>query len=103
MVGMTSMDRLASTASGAPGIDEIIERWGTEQLSDEDVRWLRDRLLELRAILAPLLDDPMKLDSCYDGDVSYACVFCEASDFYGISQNHDADCPVLRKDTLLGR
>ena len=50
---------------------------------------------ELRAILAPLLDDP------FHG--STPCVFCGHRWRFNESVNHMIDCPVLQRDRLLGR
>lgn len=56
---------------------------------------------ELRATLAPLLDDPI-----IRGPIGYICVWCNerampAADGYH-DPRHKSDCPVLRKDDLLG-
>lgn len=51
---------------------------------------------ELRAVLAPLLDDPHR-------NGSHFCVFCGAFLMDGDSGEHESDCPVLRRDALLGR
>lgn len=48
---------------------------------------------ELRAILAPLLDEPMRW---MGSERDVCCVFCDTSP-------HLDDCPVLAKDRLLGR
>jgi hypothetical protein len=53
---------------------------------------------ELRAILAPQLDDPAII-----GNRGYYCLFCNAEDWDPNAIPHKADCPVLRKDELLGR
>lgn len=62
----------------------------------------------LRAILAPLLDNPYRTIANY-GDPYEECVFCECvpESHYPYGPNdrkdHEPDCPVLRKDELLGR
>lgn len=53
---------------------------------------------ELRAILAPILDAP-QIEIGLDRDL--ACIFCAAA--LARRQPHDSDCPVSRKDALLGR
>jgi hypothetical protein len=75
-----------------------------------------DPIAELRAILAPLLDDPFVGD-----EGAFSCQFCRVTlgpEWDATTHNHgplryphrDAhlfvhapDCPVLRKDDLLGR
>lgn len=61
----------------------------------------------LCAVLAPLLDDPLEYDS---GNSCNACRFCGANDhavytprYHRPALTHEPDCPVLRKDELLGR
>lgn len=74
---------------------------------------------ELRAILAPLLDDPYDDEGGFISD--RRCRFCWATSTWkkrptgrrdargrnvrewADATPHKADCPVLRKDTLLGR
>ena len=51
-------------------------------------------IADLRAVLAPRLDDPW---ANFDGDLY--CFWC----YQGDHAQHDPDCPVLRKDELLGR
>lgn len=51
---------------------------------------------ELRAVLAPLLDEPWRTIANY-GEPDERCVFCDETD------PHAPDCPVLRRDALLGR
>lgn len=46
---------------------------------------------EVRDVLAPLLNDPRSSDCA-------CCVFCQTVP----GSDHDADCPVLRRDELLG-
>jgi hypothetical protein len=64
---------------------------------------LRRQRDELRAVLAPLLDDPWRgvdwipVDDRGAVDPMRACVFC------GDGIAHLPDCPVLRRDALLGR
>jgi hypothetical protein len=50
-----------------------------------------------RAVLAPLLDEPWREIANY-GEPERRCVFCD-----GPHIRHDAGCPVLRRDELLGR
>jgi hypothetical protein len=58
----------------------------------------RDELIaELRAVLGPILTAPCRWDA---GRREYACVLCdEARDD---AATHRPDCPVLRRDELLG-
>ena len=58
-------------------------------------RTIRTQRDELRAILAPLLEDPWRDVIVGDDEGRSECVFCGAG-------THEADCPVLRKDALLG-
>jgi len=52
----------------------------------------------LRAILAPLLEDPRTSD-----DANAWCIFCDETAFLGHDLVHHVDCPVLVRDRLLGR
>jgi len=54
----------------------------------------------LRAVLEPLLDDPFYI-TAFDRPQRFVCVFCR--DIQGHSATHHPDCPVLRRDVLLGR
>jgi len=63
------------------------------------IETLRDEVAELRAILAPLLWDPIRWEGMPDANV---CVFCGSEAKYR-KPEHAPDCPVLRKDALLGR
>ena len=69
---------------------------------------------ELRAVLAPLLDEPWYYDCDLDADpdtMVYVCKLCDATAHlppgYGsigeIDPPHLSSCPVLRRDALLGR
>lgn len=64
---------------------------------------------ELRAILAPLLDDAKRFAfESTDGTENFSCLFCggpECSEGRDSPDHilHDPTCPVLRRDTLLGR
>jgi hypothetical protein len=65
-------------------------------------------IAELRAVLAPLLDDEGWAfhHSAPAGAYGIAeCVFCGAAcgDYGQPPLTHAPDCPVLRKDALLGR
>jgi hypothetical protein len=51
---------------------------------------------ELRAILAPLLDHPLVY---VERLRAWRCQFCAAVE----GSPHTGECPVLRRDTLLGR
>ena len=64
----------------------------------DDIPVLVDKVTELRAVLAPLLDRPFIAGQ--DGD---ACVWCLGLDDGLGDANHEPDCPVLRKNELLGR
>jgi len=78
----------------AGGLDEY---WRTRLLP-----WV-DRIDELRAVLAPLLDDPNAPRSG-DGEYDFGCcVFCHCEVPGTVPGEHAPDCPVLRKDELLGR
>jgi hypothetical protein len=69
------------------------------------------RIAELRAILAPLLEDPFE----YEGQAgparrAYMCRFCLRTSYVGehdvragMLGEHAPDCRVLRRDALLGR
>ena len=101
---------------------------GVLGLSAQCVKWVRQVAAErddLRAILAPLLDEPMRRvgESRPDyEDETERCVFCGAryDNAWGEPTNpdpayrfvstplvettpHAPTCPVLRKDALLGR
>jgi hypothetical protein len=65
-----------------------------EFTSAAGINRLLDRIAALTAAIEPLLDHP--LVSGMDGD---SCVWCSAID----DADHEANCPVLRKDELLGR
>lgn len=58
---------------------------------------------ELRAILAPLLDEPMRPTGNINDDDE--CVFCQAvrEIFSKTPTVHAPGCAVLRRDALLGR
>lgn len=58
-------------------------------------------IAELRAILAPLLENPWRDGGDIgDGDQATDCLFCGPQSRIG--GTHAPDCPVLRKDALLG-
>jgi hypothetical protein len=74
---------------------------------DPDVSWLLDQLrdrdrqlAEAREVLAPLLEKPWR-DIWTYSDPDATCIFCERS--ADLSRPHEDDCPVLRKDAILGR
>jgi hypothetical protein len=82
---------------------------GTYILDGEAIADLRRQVDELRAILAPLLDEPLRnLDPDAQLDI---CIFCLAARWVDPSGRadvdgvfaHRPDCPVLRRDALLGR
>lgn len=60
-----------------------------------------DAIDALRAVLAPLLDDPFYISAFPPEPSRLRCVFCRA--VQGHSIEHTADCPVRRTDALLGR
>lgn len=51
---------------------------------------------ELRAVLRPLLDDPTRQDK----EGTDYCLFCDRP--WPLPGEHAPDCPVLRRDALLG-
>lgn len=51
----------------------------------------------LRAILAPLLDEPF-VPGPNGSDMGLDCLFCRVDE-----PSHEPNCPVLRRDELLGR
>lgn len=55
---------------------------------------------ELRAVLAPLLDQPWAYGP-QGGDAGQCCAWCLR--FADEEGPHAPNCPVLRKDALLGR
>jgi hypothetical protein len=57
------------------------------------------QLAEVRAVLAPLLDQPYFIRRVVDGDERNECGFCAAVP----GDEHADGCPVLRKHELLGR
>lgn len=76
--------------------------------SMDECRAIQERLIaqrdELRAVLAPLLDNPWRLEP---EDCSFwICTFCRAdaaADERDDPRTHNDSCPVPRKDELLGR
>jgi hypothetical protein len=57
----------------------------------------RDAVIaELRRVLEPLLDDPWRLAIDRDDGLPMDCLFC-------LEPAHAPDCPVPRRDELLGR
>jgi hypothetical protein len=68
----------------------------------------RDRLIDdLRSVLAPKLDDPWIDDA---DNVCVECYWCGANNFPTDLNHyprppieHEPNCPVLRRDELLGR
>lgn len=66
----------------------------------EDVPALIDAVAELRAVLAPLLDEPI-IDVAGEFEV---CRFCGEGDSnaFGRTSAHAPECPVLRANELLG-
>jgi len=73
-----------------------------------DVPVLLERIDALRAILAPLLDNPLLEDANAPGAVT--CVVCRRYTNYAAEGDwrpraplHEDGCPVLRRDELLGR
>lgn len=60
---------------------------------ERGVAQLEAEIADLRAILAPLLANPLRSSR---GEPY--CLFCTAD-----RGDHSDDCPVLRKDALLGR
>ena len=66
------------------------------------VRDLKAQLAELRALLAPLLDEPIIQRPAGMGSFTEECRFCGIERCNG-DEEHAACCPVLDKDRLLGR
>jgi hypothetical protein len=70
---------------------------------------------ELRALLAPLMDDPLEACPMIHGYGAYGwrCRFCKTPMLTALDQpsptrdggreRHEPTCPVLRRDALLGR
>lgn len=69
-------------------------------MSDNDAR--DATIADLRAVLAPLLEQPYVDWS--EGEYGRTCRFCLSGEPYrGDPPVHTPDCPVLRDDELLGR
>jgi hypothetical protein len=64
------------------------------------LRSKKEVIAEMRAVLAPLLDEPFYIDPFHQ-PVRMVCVVCRT--VQGHSVEHAPDCPVLRRDALLGR
>jgi hypothetical protein len=90
-----------------PDETEFLRRFRDMNIAEALLERLTQRN-ELRAILAPLLDDPIDANECHD-ESWYVCRFCgkeaEVVEVHPrvYACDHAPDCPVLRKDELLGR
>lgn len=114
-----SLERLAERGGFGPGeMDEFLPGWKDElsvftRLTRErdaarstgqallDVLAERSaEVTELRAILAPLLNKPLDQRA-----IDRRCRFCaeRTPGEWAYQENHTPDCPVLRRDALLGR
>jgi hypothetical protein len=65
----------------------------------EELATSERQLADVRAVLAPLLDQPYFVRRVIDGDERSECGFCAEAP----GDEHADGCPVLRKDELLGR
>jgi hypothetical protein len=72
----------------------------------DDLGAAYETIEDLRAVLAPKLDNPLE----HDGDNTCDfCIWCDASNYWiqydkpRPELKHEPTCPVLRKDRLLGR
>ena len=75
----------------------FLRQWGTGL--ERSYTAIEAQLAEARAILAPLLAEPDWYEYVYGEGSDYrVCIFCRAFDIDG----HKPDCPVLRRDALLG-
>jgi hypothetical protein len=101
----SSRDLSGGCARPWSGADTINLSWMLDRLCRDGERFERERNEacgerdELRAILAPLLDDPLRH---VDG-VGWACRFCGEATASDRDLVHGPDCPVPRRDALLGR
>lgn len=87
--------------------DQALAQWDREQAQDAMKR-MDAHIGELRAVLAPLLDNPLLEDANAPGAVT--CVVCRRytnyyaeGDWRPRAPLHEDGCPVLRRDELLGR
>lgn len=69
------------------------------RLSLDDIPVLLDQLTEVRAVLAPLLDEPL----IYVGAWAICKICGDHTEEDRRPPAHKNDCPVLRRDALLGR
>ena len=65
----------------------------------EELATSERKLADVRAVLAPLLDQPYFVRRTVDGHERNECGFCAQA----LGDEHADGCPVLRKDDLLGR
>lgn len=65
------------------------------------VNRLLGRIEALRAVLAPLLDEPA--ERWNDEHKAMECLFCHGTNVGEPEDYHKPNCPVLRRDELLGR
>jgi hypothetical protein len=89
--------------SGSGVTDHEVEDDGGDALSLLNERLMQkwEVIDELRAILAPLLDDPY--DHTHEDEYEcLRCVFCGNARYFD-QQPHTPTCAVLDKDRLLGR
>lgn len=109
------VERHFSTVATCAGILGALGYVGRQAELAEALGDIRERLAAAqaerdaaRAVLAPLLDDPV----CEVDGGAEVCVFCEDSNGHSPPPDyvyqpkpltHEPDCPVLRKDDILGR
>jgi hypothetical protein len=73
-----------------------------ELLSAAGVNSIFSLIDELRAALEPLIDEPYEIVGWTSSDEpESACRFCYVS--LDAANTHKPDCPVTRRDVLLGR
>jgi hypothetical protein len=76
--------------------DSIFRGSGCSGCDERDIE-----LFTLRAILAPLLTEPERIAP---SDAGKECLFCRVvQEWWPDPFEHEPDCPVLRRDELLGR
>jgi hypothetical protein len=106
----TSTEDYAARLARIEAALALTPRSRCDDWDSDTVEWLlaqlraRDRqLAEAREVLAPLLEKPWR-DIWTYSDPDATCIFCERSaDIPRPVSVHEDDCPVLRKDAILGR
>lgn len=97
---------IAHAATDVPAlISEVRAAWAERDAAYESAQWnstqKNDVIIErdeLRAILAPLLADPIG-----SNEYGVYCDFCHVESDTSAVLVHAPDCPVLRRDALLGQ